>query len=87
MSGRRSISIDIGEIVLDGFAHADRDRIAEAIAGELARLFQDQPIAGEVLARSAAARIDAGSFSMEPGASAAQIGAAIAGAVHGGLKR
>ena len=87
MSDPRSISIHIDELVLEGFGHADRDRVAEALASELSRLLMERPIAPNILAEHSVARIDAGSFAMDPGASSAQIGAAIAGAVLGGLSR
>ncbi|WP_394437041.1 hypothetical protein [Streptomyces sp. SGAir0957] len=38
------IDVEIGELVLDGFAHIDRDRMAEAFRRELARLVREHGV-------------------------------------------
>lgn len=84
MSAPPRIEIEIGELVLDGFAPESRHRIGDALERELARLLAERPISGEL---AGGERLDAGAFSMAPGASPEQLGAAIAGAVRGGLGR
>ncbi len=85
MSSHPRLEIHIEELVLEGFAPGDRHRIGEAIQHELTRLFAQTPVSGKITAHDGAARVDAGAFTAKPGSSPAEIGAAVARAVHGRL--
>jgi len=82
-----SIEIYIDELVLYGFAPADRSAIHEAITAELARLFNERRMTGfrDTLAQQGQnfdlAHIDAGSFQMAQDAPAERIGAQVASAL------
>ncbi|MFB6893106.1 hypothetical protein ACFCX4_27770 [Kitasatospora sp. NPDC056327] len=78
------IEVEIGELVLDGFAHVDRDRVAEAFRSELTRLVETRgvPLAAggdRVLERLS------GLPPLPAGASPRRLGEALARAVHTGL--
>lgn len=84
---RPHIDLHIEELVLHGFAPADRHRIGDAVERHLARLLAG-PVAPHALARGGeVARLDGGSFNVAPGANAEAIGAQVARALYGGLKR
>ncbi|MFT3769511.1 MAG: hypothetical protein QM820_29080 [Minicystis sp.] len=87
MTPRPSVDLHIDELVLDGFAPEGRRRIGDALERELMRLLQEQPLSAGIAAHDGMARLDAGTFTADPGASPEQIGAAVARAVHGGLQR
>ena len=76
--GMKRIEIQIDELVLNGFAAADRLRIADAIKQELARLVKER---GSERRLSSQAR-DAGSFRVAPGANVEIIGRHAARSVH-----
>ena len=79
--GMNKLDVRINELVLEGFAPADRFRIANAVRSELARLMGEPGRKNPVSARS----IDAGSFQVGITATAEAIGRQVARAVHGGL--
>ncbi len=81
----RAVDLRIEELVLDGFAPADRYRIAEAVESELARLFAEQGVPPSLLAGQAPALRDGASFEAARGAPAEQIGAQVARAIYKGL--
>jgi len=78
----RSVQVRIGELVLDGFAPADRFRIAEGVRRELTRLIGEQGLGRLAGLRTNAAVVDAGAFPVGPGANAAAIGRRVGQAVH-----
>lgn len=82
-----SIELQIEELVLHGFAPGDRERIGAAIERELVRLLREHDFAPHVAQHDGAARLDGGSFAMQPGAPADTIGTQVAQAVYGGLTR
>ena len=74
------IELHIEELILDGFAPAERYQVADAIERELTRLVT---LGG--LAPSDAAHIDAGSVQLKPNATPRATGKQIARTVYGGL--
>jgi hypothetical protein len=84
--GVRKVEIEIEELSLDGFAPADRFRIADSIKRELARLIGEQG-PKDLASQRSLRRLNGGSFQVAPGASAEGVGGQVAHAVHGGLVR
>ncbi|MFB7469392.1 hypothetical protein [Kitasatospora sp. NPDC056184] len=78
------IEVEIGELVLDGFAGIDRDRVAAAFRGELARLVEAR---GVPLAAGGDRVLDllSGLPPLPADASPRRLGEALARAVHAGL--
>ncbi len=87
LGSRRSVKMHIEELVLYGFGAGDRYHIGEAVQRELARLLTQRGIAGTLPANRSIEALDAGSFSLMPGAKAQNIGAQAARAVYRGLTR
>jgi hypothetical protein len=83
---RPRIELHIEELVLEGFAPADRHRIGDAVERHLALLLAG-PGAHSQLAGGEVARLDAGSFKVARGSTPDAIGARVARAVYGGLSR
>ncbi len=84
---RPPVELHIEELVLHGFAPGDRHEIAAAIERELARLLATGDLADGLRQRGSRAAVDAGSFSLPPGASPGAVGERVAGAVYEGLGR
>lgn len=82
-----AIELHIDELVLDGFAHADRHSIAYAFERELARLLSEHGLDASHVARFDGADVDAGAFALAPRGGTRGAGEHIARAVHGGLTR
>ncbi|MFJ6620683.1 hypothetical protein ACIQOW_24295 [Kitasatospora sp. NPDC091335] len=82
--GTRRIEVEIGELVLDGFAHLDHDRLAAAFRRELTRLVKAR---GVPLAAGGDRTLDllSGLPPLPPGTSPQRLGEALARAVHTGL--
>jgi hypothetical protein len=83
--GVSRLEVQIDELVLHGFAPADRLRIGEAVQRELARLIGEGDIARLARGRAEMARLDAGSFQVAAGGDPEVIGGQVARAVHAGL--
>jgi hypothetical protein len=81
---RPRIELHIDELVLHGFNPADRRGIGDAVERELARLLAGP--SGVPMTPTGADRVDAGSFVHDAGAPPRQVGAQIAGAVHGAVQ-
>ena len=81
----RPVELHIEELVLDGFSAGDRYRIGDAVQHELVRIISEQGGPGFPRRSVVLERIDAGSFPVERGAKAPDVGTAIARAVHQGL--
>ncbi|MFI0237714.1 hypothetical protein [Streptomyces sp. NPDC016845] len=84
------IDVEIGELVLDGFGHVDRDRMAEAFRRELSRLVREHglPLADAVgHTEDAALALDvvSGLPPLPHTVSSTRLGAALARSVHAGL--
>jgi len=79
------IEINIEKLVLEGFEHADRYRIGEAVEQELIRLFTEQGIPPGLEKGGCIARLDGGAIEIAPGSKASNIGINISKSVYGGL--
>ena len=80
------IELYIEELVLHGFAPADKHRIATAVQEELARLFKAQGMPTGPEQGIHRAHLDGGSFNVRTG-SADSIGVHIGKAVYEGIKK
>lgn len=80
------IELHIEELVLDGFADADRYRIGDMFERELSRLLSEQGVPSSLAASGVREHLDAGACRLGAGSTAEQIGAQVAQAVYGGLK-
>ncbi|MET8546444.1 hypothetical protein ABZW03_38375 [Kitasatospora sp. NPDC004799] len=78
------IEVEIGELVLDGFARIDHDRLTAAFRSELTRLVEAR---GVPLAAGGDRALDllSGLPPLPAGASPQRLGEALARAVHAGL--
>lgn len=83
-----SINLHIEELVLHGFAPAERHRIADAVQQELSTLLAEHslPDPGQFKIRNIPS-LNLGNFSVAQNASSKSIGAQIANAIHGGLMK
>ncbi|MFI5628471.1 hypothetical protein ACIA8E_03580 [Streptomyces sp. NPDC051664] len=80
----RTIRVDIGELVLDGFERLDPDRVSAAFEAELSRLVRER---GVPLAADGGRALDAlsGLPPLPSTTSPGRLGEALARAVHAGL--
>ena len=81
----RSVDLHIDELVLNGFAPADRYTIGEAVERELARLFSEHGVPPAISERGETAHLDIGAFELVPGSNGRTIGVELAKAIYGGL--
>ncbi len=82
--GPDRITVEVGELVLDGFAHLDRDRVAAAFDRELTRLLYERGMpAGADLSLDVVGDLPA----LSPGPSSRQLGEVLARRVHAGLSQ
>lgn len=84
---RPGVELHVEELVLYGFAPGDRLRIGDSLERELARLFAQFGVPAAVLSGGEVAGLDAGSFAVPENATPETIGARLAAAVYGGMKR
>lgn len=82
-----NVELHIEELVLHGFSPADRYRIGEMVERELTRLFAEEGIPAALASGLETERLDAGAFQVAANSRAETIGAQVAEAVYGGLKR
>jgi len=82
-----NVELRIEELVLFGFAPADRYRIGETVERELARLFDEQGVPPSLAHGSEVACLDGGAFKVVSGAKPEAAGVQIAQAVFGSLGR
>lgn len=80
------IELHIEELVLHGFAPADRYLIGAAIERELSRLFTDRGLPASLSGGGDFARLPGGSFNVAPGSQAETIGTQVAQSVYRGMK-
>lgn len=82
-----NVRLHIDRLVLDGIdvGAADRPRLQAAIEQELARLIGAGGISPELAGGVALPSVRAPQIALAPDAKPAQLGAAIAGAVYGGM--
>jgi len=83
----KRIELHIEELVLYGFAPADRHHIGDAAQRELTRLLTEQGMPASLIQRGEIARLDSGAFQMAQGSKAEAIGDQVAQAVYRGLSR
>lgn len=81
-----NIEIEIGELVLHGFAPSDRASIGEAVQQELTRLLAEQGLAS-MNHSVEIARVNAGAFDVRVGTPPHAIGAQVALAIFGGFQK
>ncbi|MGW0692185.1 hypothetical protein [Streptomyces sp. NBC_01643] len=83
-SAERTIRVDIGELVLDGFERLDPDRVSAAFEAELSRLVRER---GVPLAADGGRALEAlsGLPPLPSTTSPGRLGEALARAVHAGL--
>ena len=84
---QRSLDLHIEELVLNGFAPADRYRIGEAIERELTRLLNEKGVPSGLDRGTEIDSVNAGTFEVSAGMTADAIGRHISQAVYGGLDR
>jgi len=80
-----NVELHIDELILHGFAPADRYRIGEALQCELERLFTEQGIPAALLEGGDVDKLELGSFQLSHGAQSGAIGIQVARALYGGL--
>jgi hypothetical protein len=82
-----TVRVHIDRLVLDGFALSpvESRHVRAAVETELTRLLADGGLSDELRSGGAMPSVVAGRFEPSAGGSAAQLGAAIAQSVHGGL--
>ena len=80
-----SVQVEIGELVLHGFARGDRHKIAAAVESELARLMSKAGVRG--LNSLTLGRINGGAFRVTAGVRPQAAGTEIARAVFRGLRQ
>jgi hypothetical protein len=85
-AGRR-IEVRIEELVLAGFAPADRHRIARAVQQELAKRLRQSGVPESIGNPSALASIDGGGFHIPAGAPPRMIGVGIGASIYRGLQQ
>jgi hypothetical protein len=85
MAMRPDIELEIEELMLHGFALADRHPIGDAIRRELARLFAEQGVPAGLAAGGAIPYLDGGGFQLGAGVTPDAVGVQVARAVYGGL--
>lgn len=77
-----ALELHIEELVLHGFAPADRFRIGDAVERELTRLLAEKGMHGIGRNSVVVEKLDGGSFKVVPGARPHMIGGQVAQAVH-----
>jgi hypothetical protein len=83
-----NINLQIEELVLHGFAPAERYRIADAVEQELSALLgEHSPTDLATIRTGSISSLNLGSFRVTPNANSSSIGAQIANAIHGGLMK
>ena len=83
----KSIELHIEELVLHGFSPGDRYRIAEGVEQELSRLFADRGVPESLAEGGEIVSVDGAAFEVAPRSRAEAVGAQVAQAVYGRLRR
>ena len=83
----KNVELHIDELVLHGFAPGDSYRIGAAVERELSRLFAERGTPPSLARGGSTNRLDGGAFEAKPDSRAEAIGARVARAVYGGLRR
>ena len=80
-----NIELHIEELLLRGFRHRERHRIAAAVQTELVRLLTTRGMAEPVASGFSAAQVDGGAFNSASAAPAETVGTQIARSIYGGI--
>lgn len=83
----KNIELHIEELVLEGFEDSSRHVIGEAVERELSRLFAEHGIPPSLENGGRIDNLDGGAFEVMPDSRTEVIGAKVAHAVYGGLKK
>ena len=83
----KNIELNIEELVLHGFAPGDRHRIGEAVERELIRLLADRGVPQSLERGREIGHVDGGAFEVASNSKAQVVGAQVAKAVYGGLRK
>ena len=83
----KNIELNIDELVLHGFSPGDRHRIGEAVEHEFTRLLADRGVPESLERGGEISNMDGGAFEVVPGSRAEVVGAQVAKAVYGGMRR
>jgi hypothetical protein len=81
------VRLHIEEVVLHGFNPRERYTIGDSVQQELTRLMTDRGVPSLLDAPRSAERLDPGTFHVTPNSRPPALGAQVARAVYGGLKR
>jgi hypothetical protein len=82
-----NLELQIEDLVLDGFPAADKDRIGRALQAELERLFAEEGVPPSLGSGGDVALPDNGSLKVAPNASPEAVGAQVARALYGGMRK
>ncbi len=82
-----AVELHIEELVLHGFAPGDRYRIAEAVQGQLTRLFAEHGVLPSMARGGEIAQLDGGAFEVTPGSKPEVLGAQVAQAIYASVTR
>ena len=80
-----TVSLHIEELVLHGFAPADRHAIAAGVQAELVRLLTEQGLPRSMMAGADRGQIDTVPVQVSPGARPQAMGRQIARSIMGGM--
>ena len=83
----KRIDLNIEEIILDGFATGDGERIKVSVEQELTRLLAEQGVSQRLVENVNIARLEGGQIGIEPNANRGSAGKQIARAIYGAIKR
>jgi hypothetical protein len=83
----KNIELHIEELVLDGFEQGDKQKIAEAVERELTSLFAKKGIPASFSEGGMINHLDGGTFQAASDSKPETLGAKVAQAVYGGLKK
>lgn len=87
MGMKPNVELHIEDLLLQGFEPWHRYRIAWAVERELGRLLGEDGVPASLAGARRVARLDGGAFEVVAGAAPEAIGAQVARAVYGGVKR
>lgn len=84
---QQNIELHIEELVLHGFTGYNAYDISEAVQLEITRLLQERGLPTNLPVKANIEHLDAGNFSLQPGAKAKSVGNHIARSVYKGFTK
>ena len=81
------VRLHIEEVVLHGFNQRERYTVGDSVQQELTRLMTERGVPSSLIAPRTSKQLDAGAFHVAPNSRPEGLGAQVARAVYGGLKR